>query len=53
MKLIAAGEISSHKVGSHARVKTADVVAFRKLRLERQRAAFEEFRALDEELGLE
>lgn len=53
MKLIAAGEIPSHKVGSHTRVRTDDVVAFRKARLGRQRAAFDELRALDEELGLE
>ena len=53
MKLIAAGKIPSHKVGSHTRVKTGDVAAFRKARIERQRMAFEELRALDEELGLE
>ena len=53
MKLLTAGEIPSHKVGSHTRVKTDDVVAFRKRRLEHQRAAFDELRALDEELGLE
>ena len=53
MKLIAAGEIPTHKVGTHTRVKTDDVLAFRKRRLERQKVAFEELRALDEELGLE
>lgn len=53
MKLIAAGEIPSHKVGTHTRVKTDDVIAFRKRRLASQRAAFEELRALDAELGLE
>ena len=52
MKLLVAGEIPSHKVGSHTRIKTDDVVAFRKRRLESQRAAFEQLRALDEELGL-
>lgn len=53
MKLLAAGEIPSHKVGSHTRVKTDDVVAFRRRRLKRQLVAFDELRALDEELGLE
>ena len=52
MKLIAAGEIPSHKVGTHTRVKHDDVRAFRTRRLERQKSAFEELRALDEELGL-
>lgn len=52
MKLLVAGEIPSHKVGSHTRIKTDDVVAFRKRRLESQRAASEQLRALDEELGL-
>lgn len=52
MKLISAGAIPSHKVGSHTRLRTEDVVAFRRSRLERQRKAFDEMRALDEELGL-
>lgn len=52
MKLIAAGDIPSHKVGTHTRVKTDDVIAFRKRRLETQRQAFEDMRALEDELGL-
>lgn len=51
LKLIAAGEMPSHKVGTHARIKTADVLAFKRARLARQRAAFAELTALADELG--
>lgn len=50
MKFIRDGEIHAHKVGSHNRVKTADVLAFRRERLRRQRAALDELRALEDEL---
>lgn len=53
MKLIASGEIPAHKVGTHNRIKTDDVMAFRKRRAERQRAAFDELRALDEQLSFD
>jgi excisionase family DNA binding protein len=49
MKLVAAGEIPAHKVGSHTRLRTADVLEFRRARLERQRAAVVEL--LEVELG--
>jgi len=52
MKLIASGELPSHKVGTHTRVRTEDVLAFRRARLERQSKALDELRALDEEWGL-
>lgn len=51
MKLIASGELASHKVGTHTRVRTEDVRAFRRARLERQRQAFNELRELEEGLG--
>ncbi len=53
MKLISSKELSAHKVGTHTRVNTADVLAFRRARLERQRKALEDLRALEDELGLE
>ncbi|WP_197318858.1 helix-turn-helix domain-containing protein [Saccharomonospora sp. NB11] len=49
MKKIKAGEIPAHKVGTHTRLRTADVLAMRDARLARRRAAFEELRALDDE----
>jgi excisionase family DNA binding protein len=50
MRMIRDGEISAHKVGTHHRLKAADVLAFRRERLERQRMALEELRALEDEL---
>lgn len=50
MKLIHSGELPAHMVGTHHRVRTADVVAFRRARLARQRAAFDELQALEDQL---
>lgn len=50
MKLIREGGLPARKVGTHHRVKTSDVQAFRRERLRRQRAAFDELRALEDEL---
>lgn len=50
MKMINEGDIPAHKVGSHHRVKTSDVVDYKKKRLERQRAAIDELRDLEMEL---
>lgn len=50
MQLIKTGEIDAHKVGSHHRLKSSDVIEFKKRRLQRQRDAFAQLRALDEEL---
>lgn len=50
MKILAQGDIPSHMVGTHTRVRTDDVIAFRRVRLERQRAAFEQLRVLEDEL---
>ncbi|RIJ78769.1 DNA-binding protein [Nakamurella silvestris] len=53
MKLVRSEEIPGHKVGTHTRVRTADVLAFQRRRLERQRRAFDDLRSLEDELGLE
>ena len=50
MKLINSGELPSHMVGTHHRVKTSDIAVFRRKRLEKQRTAFAELQALEEEL---
>lgn len=50
MKMIRDCEIPSHMVGTHHRVKAADVLAFKRRRLERQRQALDELRALEDEL---
>lgn len=54
MKLVRAGEIPAHKVGSHTRIRTEDADAYRvRLLAEKasaQRQAFEELLALEEEL---
>lgn len=52
MKLIASGELPSQKVGTHTRIRTDDVIAFRRARLERQARALDELRQLDDQWGL-
>lgn len=49
MKMIKVGKIRAHKVGTHTRLRTADVLALRRARLERRREAFDELRALADE----
>jgi excisionase family DNA binding protein len=53
MKMIAAGEMPAHKVGSHTRVRASDVLAARKARLARQRKALEELIELEDALERE
>jgi len=48
MKWVRAGEIPSHKVGTHTRLKAIDVIEFRKSLSARRRAAFEALREWDE-----
>lgn len=48
MKLVAEGAVPATKVGSHTRLKSADVLEFRRARLERQRAAFERLLELED-----
>lgn len=50
MKMIRSDEIPSHPVGSHRRLKHGDVLAFKRARLEQQRQAFDELRALEDSL---
>lgn len=50
MRMIRNGEIPAHKVGTHHRLKAVDVLTFKRERLERQRKAFDELRALEEDL---
>jgi len=47
MRKVNAGEIPSHKVGSHTRLWTADVLQEQQARQQRQLAAFNELRALE------
>lgn len=48
MKLVAEGAVPARKVGSHTRLKSSDVVEFRRARLERQRAAFDQLLELED-----
>ncbi|MFC6088218.1 helix-turn-helix domain-containing protein [Saccharothrix lopnurensis] len=48
MRKINAGEIPSHKVGTHTRLRTVDVLRERDARRQRQLAAFNELRALED-----
>ncbi|MCK0439489.1 helix-turn-helix domain-containing protein [Gordonia alkaliphila] len=50
MKMIQRGELASHKVGTHHRVRLEDVLELKRIRRERRRKAFADLRALDEEL---
>jgi len=47
MKLVADGRLPAHRVGSHTRLASEDVVAFRKARRSRERAAFAELLDLE------
>lgn len=49
MKMINDGVLPSHKVGSHTRLKTTDVVAVRKQRRDRERAAFRALLELEDD----
>lgn len=50
MRMIRDDEIAAHKVGSHHRLKTNDVLTFKRTRLERQRRALAGLRDLEEQL---
>ncbi|MCH5643312.1 helix-turn-helix domain-containing protein [Gordonia sp. ABSL49_1] len=50
MKMINRGDIAAHRVGSHHRVLTEDVVEYKRKRIERQRRAIDELRVIDAEL---
>lgn len=51
MKLVADGELASHKVGAHHRFAHQDVIDLVKHRREKQQNAFDALRALDAELA--
>ncbi|MDR0416647.1 MAG: excisionase family DNA-binding protein [Propionibacteriaceae bacterium] len=51
MRMIRDGEIPTRQVGTHHRLKTADVLAAKRARLESQRRAFDELRELEDQLG--
>jgi excisionase family DNA binding protein len=53
MKRIAAGELPAHRVGSHTRLRTSDVLAFGRRLSEQRRAAFSDLREWDEQFGIE
>lgn len=50
MKMIADGVVPSHMVGSHHRLAAEDVFAVKRARRDRERAAFNELRDIDERL---
>lgn len=50
MKMIRAGEIPAHMVGTHHRIKHADVAEARRRQLAKQRKALEELMALSDEI---
>ncbi|WP_307867597.1 helix-turn-helix domain-containing protein [Umezawaea beigongshangensis] len=49
MRKIDAGELPSHKVGSHTRLRTVDVLEERRVRRQRRLAAFDELRAVEDD----
>ncbi|CCH75315.1 DNA binding domain protein, excisionase family [Nostocoides australiense Ben110] len=52
IKRIESGELPSTMVGSHHRLRTNDVLALRRMRLEQRRAAALELLDLEDKLGL-
>lgn len=52
MKHVKRGDIPSHAVGTHTRLKAADVLEFQRKMREKQRADFEDLLALDAALGI-
>lgn len=53
MKLIREGQLPGHKVGTHTRLHTADVLAYRDRLREQQRAALQDLRDFEEAEGLD
>jgi hypothetical protein len=45
---VAAGEVPAHKVGTHTRLRAADVLELRRARIARQREAFTQLLALED-----
>ncbi|WP_314324001.1 helix-turn-helix domain-containing protein [Paenarthrobacter ilicis] len=53
MQLINNGDLPAHKVGSHSRILTDDVQSYKARRDLERRQAFDDLRALEDELGVE
>ncbi len=51
MKLVRTGELAAHQVGTHTRLRTADVLALRRSRARARRDALDALRDLDDEFG--
>lgn len=49
MKLVKNGEIPAHKVGTHTRLRTDDVLTAKRARRERERAAYRELLELEDD----
>lgn len=52
MKMIKQGKLRSHKVGTHTRLLSEDVLAERRARRARERASFAALLELEDELGM-
>ncbi|MGW4088461.1 helix-turn-helix domain-containing protein [Nocardia sp. NPDC004750] len=52
MKLVNEGTLPAHKVGSHTRLFSRDVFAHKDLQRGAQRQAFDDLRAIEDELGV-
>ena len=52
MKLVSEGEIPAHKVGTHTRLKSTDVIAYQERLRDTQRAAFDDLRAFEDSEGM-
>ncbi len=49
MKMIKDGEVPAHKVGTHTRLRTSDVLRLQQERQQSRRRAFDELRALEDD----
>ncbi|WP_221586067.1 helix-turn-helix domain-containing protein [Microbacterium sp. G2-8] len=52
MKLVKSGELPSHRVGTHTRILTSDLYAYRDAKLTASRQAFEELQQLEIDHGI-
>lgn len=52
VKLLERGEMPFHKVGTHRRIRLADVLAYKRKALEERKAILREMVALNQEMGL-
>jgi excisionase family DNA binding protein len=52
VKMLERGEMPFHKVGTHRRIRLADVLAYKRKALEERKAILREMVALNQEMGL-